>query len=139
MQDAALANELAGEYILRTTKDVFWANVYFSKAYYLYELWGAEGKMKYLRSIRGQFIQEEDSSALRKMSSTMKPSHIVTKDATDMYKVVDMKNSRPSHISGIGGVTIVSDLTPDSEFVKRKPRASPRSENEHSRFSSLLG
>ena len=47
--DAALANELAGEYMLRlATPDEYWARHYLSAAYGLYRTWGAIRKADHL-------------------------------------------------------------------------------------------
>jgi hypothetical protein len=58
-QDAALGNELAGEYLLTTGEDgKFWAEFYFSRAYDLYMEWGAKAKADQLKTKRGGFIKE---------------------------------------------------------------------------------
>jgi predicted ATPase len=58
-QDAALGNELAGEYLLTTREhNTFWAEFYFSRAYDLYMEWGAVAKADQLKTKRGDLIKE---------------------------------------------------------------------------------
>lgn len=62
IQDAALANELAGEYFLRTTPgkdDQFWAKRYLTNAHALYEAWQAKAIVEKLLERRGEFIDLE--------------------------------------------------------------------------------
>jgi histidine kinase len=77
-QDAALGNELAGEYLLTTKEDnTFWAAFYFSRAYYLYMEWGAVAKADQLKIKRGDLINvssgnqrgSTNSSSLRRLVS----------------------------------------------------------------------
>jgi histidine kinase len=77
-QDAALGNELAGEYSLTTREDnTFWAEFYFSRAYDLYMEWGAVAKADQLKTKRGDLIKESlgnrsastNSSSLRCLAS----------------------------------------------------------------------
>ena len=54
-QDAAIGNELAGEYCL-SMGDVFWASHYFTRSYELYSEWGLKIKVDYLKDVRGEYI-----------------------------------------------------------------------------------
>jgi hypothetical protein len=71
LQDAALANELCGEFFLKG-EDLFWAKHYLTSAYNLYCEWGAKAKAVHLLRNRGAFLDKERkivsqrSSVLRK-------------------------------------------------------------------------
>ena len=60
-QDAALGNELAGEYFL-TLGDTFWTNHYFTRAHELYLEWGAKAKSDHLLDTRGAYIENSSST-----------------------------------------------------------------------------
>lgn len=61
IQDAALANELCGEYMLTVEEepDDFWPKIYISKAHELYIQWGARGKAEHLFQKRKDVINQE--------------------------------------------------------------------------------
>jgi predicted ATPase len=58
LQDAALANELCGEFFLEG-EDLFWAKHYLTCAYNLYCEWGAGAKAAHLLRNRGAFLNRE--------------------------------------------------------------------------------
>jgi hypothetical protein len=58
LQDAALANELCGEFFLKG-EDLFWAKHYLTSAYNLYCDWGAGAKAAHLLRNRGAFLNRE--------------------------------------------------------------------------------
>ena len=67
IQDAALANELAGEYFLRVRgdDDQFWAKRYFTNAHALYVAWEAKAKVQHLMKRRHDYIDLEISKEVR--------------------------------------------------------------------------
>jgi predicted ATPase len=68
-QDAALANELAGEYFIKIHFDQ--AQMYFTRALNLYREWGAIAKAKHLLKTRGDYIDLPTSDPLwRETAST---------------------------------------------------------------------
>jgi hypothetical protein len=71
-QDAALGNELAGEYLLTGTREgnQFWAEVYLSRAYDLYMEWGAKAKAVQLKAKRGALINESRGSRMECTTSS---------------------------------------------------------------------
>ena len=71
-QDAAIANELCGEYHVRKG-DAFWAKTYLSRAYELYQLWGADTKLNQLLEKRQPYIEE----TTRRTSSSRRSSTLV--------------------------------------------------------------
>jgi histidine kinase len=58
LQDAALANELCGEFFLEG-EDLFWAKHYLTCAYNLYYEWGAGAKAAHFLRNRGAFLNRE--------------------------------------------------------------------------------
>ena len=66
IQDAALANELAGEYFSRMEDagDKFWTKRYLTSAHALYSAWDAKGKVRQLLDRHGKFIDLETSKKL---------------------------------------------------------------------------
>jgi hypothetical protein len=71
-QDAALGNELAGEYLFTgmIEGNMFWAEFYFSRAYDLYMEWGAEAKAGQLKAKRGDLINESIGNRLASTTSS---------------------------------------------------------------------
>jgi hypothetical protein len=71
-QDAALGNELAGEYLVTGTTEgnKFWAEFYFSRAYDLYMEWGAEAKAGQLKAKRGDLINESIGNRMASTTSS---------------------------------------------------------------------
>jgi tetratricopeptide (TPR) repeat protein len=57
-QDAALGNELAGEYFL-SMDDEYWCTFYFTRAYELYTEWGALAKVAHFKSRHGEHIEKQ--------------------------------------------------------------------------------
>ena len=72
IQDAALANELCGDYFL-SAGDTFWARHYFTKATEHYRDWGATAKVMHLFKTRSKYIELNQSDAgATKMKSSQK-------------------------------------------------------------------
>lgn len=69
-QDAALANERAGEYLLRLRKegdlddpnDYYWPEIYITRAHRLYSEWGALGKANDLSQRRSDLIESQSKN-----------------------------------------------------------------------------
>jgi hypothetical protein len=87
-QDAALGNELAGEYFL-TLGDEFWTKHYFTRAHELYHEWGAKAKSDHLLDTRGAYI---DISPQLRRRSTMTSSlkHWVSGEDSEIHKSVNL-------------------------------------------------
>ena len=64
VQDAALGNELAGEYFFRMG-DSHWATTYFTRAVSLYKEWGALAKVEQLFKERSQYLNKQALSDRR--------------------------------------------------------------------------
>jgi hypothetical protein len=90
-QDAALGNELAGEYLLMTGEDnKFWTELYFSRAYDLYMEWGAVAKADQLKTKRGDSIKE--SLGNRRASTTSSSlQHLVSGDDSVIHRSVRLE------------------------------------------------
>ena len=67
-QDAAIGNELAGEYCLLVGDD-FWSKHYFSRAYELYLEWGATVKADHMKERRGNYIHLEKLKEKKRRNS----------------------------------------------------------------------
>jgi hypothetical protein len=107
MQDAAIANELCGEYLARAEDD-FWPKIYLTKAHDLYKSWGAEGKVKQLLDRRGSLIDSTYSSSKGKMSSTRKSRAGMTSKSIQLIN--DIETARDE-----GGKTSFLDSTQFSQ------------------------
>jgi hypothetical protein len=87
-QDAALGNELAGEYFL-TLGDTFWTKHYFTRAHELYQEWGAKAKSDHLLDTRGEYI--EISPSIQRISTvTSSLRHWVSGEESDIHKSVNL-------------------------------------------------
>ena len=88
MQDAAVANELAGEYFIREDDDAL-AKLYLTAAYRAYAEWGAHAKVKQLLDCRGSFV-ESDTRVSFRVPVRRQSRKIMTTEAVDMHKTVDL-------------------------------------------------
>jgi hypothetical protein len=87
-QDAALGNELAGEYLLTTREDnKFWTEFYFSRAYDLYKEWGADAKADQLKTKRGDSIK--DFICNRNANTSTRLRRLVSGDDSFMHESVN--------------------------------------------------
>jgi hypothetical protein len=87
-QDAALGNELAGEYLLTTGDDnTFWAEFYFSRAYDLYMEWGAVAKADQLKTKQGDLIKESLGNP-RASTNSSRARHLVSGDDSLIHRAV---------------------------------------------------
>ena len=85
-QDAALGNELAGEYFVSLGDD-YWPGHYFSKSHELYDEWGAKAKTDHLYKTRGDYIDTEK----KMMTSTFTSSvhHWASGEDSKIHKAVN--------------------------------------------------
>ena len=94
LNDAALVNDLAGEYMLSAAEkdadDAFWANHYFTASYELYKSWGAKAKTKLLLELQGPYINLEELSK-RRMTTTQRSKELVTKTCADRISSIHME------------------------------------------------
>jgi predicted ATPase len=77
LQDAALANELCGEFFAKG-ENLYWAKHYLTSAYNGYCEWGAEAKSAHLLRDRGVFIDKEQVTGLRS-NPTLRKGPLSTK------------------------------------------------------------
>ena len=94
IQDAALGNELAGEYF-RRIGDHYWAEQYLIRACELYHEWGAKAKVEQLQKEHESFI---DDSKLCLRNSRMKSSVRISVSGNEshIHKSVDRLDKRSS-------------------------------------------
>ena len=85
VQDAALGNELVGEYFLGKG-DTFWAKYHFSKAVELYRDWGASAKVGQLVKKRRDYIEEKVIGAQTSMRSSNLSRKVMLKEGVDVLK-----------------------------------------------------
>lgn len=82
LNDAALVNDLAGEFMLSTSgNDNFWCKHYFTASYELYKSWGAKAKANLLLELRAPYINLHEASS-RFMTTTQKSKEIVTRSSS---------------------------------------------------------
>ena len=86
LQDAALANELAGEYFLSKGDD-FWAKHYLTCSYSLYLTWEASAKTKQLLMRYPRHVDAD--SALKDVHRNRKSRKEVTMSAIAMHQTID--------------------------------------------------
>ena len=90
IQDAALGNELAGDYFLKIGDD-YWAEQYFARACELYHEWGANAKVEHLKKEYASFI---DPSKIKLKKARMKSSVriSVSGDESNIHRSVDLES-----------------------------------------------
>ena len=90
IQDAALGNELAGEYFRRVGDD-YWAEQYLIRACELYYEWGAKAKVEQLKKDQAGSI---DASKITLAKSHMKSSVriAVSGNESNIHKAVDLES-----------------------------------------------
>jgi hypothetical protein len=88
-QDAALGNELAGEYFV-AIGDTFWPEVYFSRSYDLYLEWGANAKAEQLKGKRLEYIKESLGNS-RNKSTSSSLRHWVSGEDSSIHKSVNLE------------------------------------------------
>ena len=91
LHDAALGNELVGEYFL-SIGNSFWCKHYFTKAYELYSEWGALAKVKLLKAQRSEYIDAAPTSRdlTRGGSSTISGRHWLSGEEIQIHKQVNL-------------------------------------------------
>jgi hypothetical protein len=132
-QDAALGNELAGEYFLSLGDDDFWTKHYFSRAHELYHEWGAQAKVDHLFSTRGEYIDTATTMHKSTMKSSV-PQGVFGQDskihravnldllsATSRSSITDLATSVAdrSHISGFFSTTHENSSRSVTDFSTR--------------------
>lgn len=90
MHEAALANELAGEYSI-VAGDRFWARHYLTPAYAQFLSWGANAKVKRLLETHGDLINKDERSSA--MGTTRKGRALLANDALKMHSTIDTQRS----------------------------------------------
>lgn len=107
MHEAALANELAGEYSLRI-RDEFWAIHYLTPAHERFSSWGAKAIVKRLLETRGHYITKEEQA---RMGTARKGRVIMANDAVKMHSTIDTRRSTEDCVSVSGNSQV---FQPDS-------------------------
>lgn len=97
LQDAALANELAGEHFLSEGDD-FWARHYLTRAYSMYLTWEARAKTKQLLIRYGGLI--ETDSVLKDVHASRKSRRESTMSAVAMHHSLETGRSTYDSLSG---------------------------------------
>ena len=97
MHDAALANELAGEYFIRS-EDLFWAKHYFTSAHSLYLAWGAKAKVRQLMHNRGSFVEKGKEGVTHAVTRRARTD--MTSRVLRMHSVVDIDRQGDLSLSG---------------------------------------
>ena len=98
LQDAALGNELAGEYFLSAGDD-FWTKHYLNQAYKLYIEWGAKAKARNLRKKHRIHIERSSKFFGRHLSNL---DQLVSSDASDIHKQVNFDMLKEAEERSVG-------------------------------------
>jgi predicted ATPase len=110
LQDAALANELCGEFFVKG-EELFWAKHYLTSAYNLYCEWGAGAKAAHLLRNRGVFLDKEQAIVSQR-SSTLRKGPLSSERRLDRMSItLDDITLR----GGSGGLDSLSTLTPSND------------------------
>ena len=141
-QDAALANELAGEHFASIEDDDYWPNHYFARAHSLYSEWGAKAKVDHLKETWGKYIEEVDPRAAfrTRRASTIESRHWMSGQEIEQHKEINwdllagqkpfkeqlpqditapnIEARRHSGASGVDAQTVVSALTAPTGFTR---------------------
>lgn len=112
-QDAALGNELAGEYFLSLGDD-YWPRHYFSKSHELYDEWGAKAKTDQLFKTRGDYIDIEKKMKRSTFSSGLR--YWVSGEDSKIHNAVDLELlsrniSRTDLASSLGKISGLGEKT----------------------------
>jgi hypothetical protein len=109
LQDAAVANELFGEYFV-TGEELFWTKHYLTSAYNLYCECGAAAKAAHLLRNRGVFLDNEQAIVSQR-SSTLRKGPLSSERHLDSMPITlgDM-----TFRGGTGGLNSLSSLTPSN-------------------------
>jgi hypothetical protein len=118
LQDAALANELAGDFCLRVG-DHFWARHYLTCAHSLYLSWEAEAKVQHLVKKHASFIQADESESQMFSSSSLTKS--IARSAVTMHRRISFVNTSWSPENSSSDPVVTSEASTE----------------EHSRFHML--
>jgi hypothetical protein len=65
MRHQAIGNERAGVYFLEQQKDKAWASTYLSRAWALFELWGAQAKVRHVETKYKELALQPANSGAR--------------------------------------------------------------------------
>lgn len=108
-QDAAIANELCGEYHVRKG-DAFWAKTYLSRAYELYQLWGADTKLSQLLKRRQPYIEETTrrTSSSRRSSTLVRASRASRSSFDSNFKRLNSLDDDDGHVTRSSSISLVS-------------------------------
>jgi hypothetical protein len=115
LQDAALANELAGEYF-RRTGDSYWTQIHFTEARDLYREWGATQKAAHLVEGRGIYMEDGERRKKRSFNNNLSQRRWVSGEDIKMHQSLDLGHltSQTSEISGPNSTDM--SLQQSSEF-----------------------
>ena len=128
-QDAALANELAGEFFLKKGDD-FWPHQYFSRAMELYREWGASAKIEQLKASRTFYFDSSRLGRMKRGGSTSSALHWVSGEDSEIHKAINFDM--------LGKRTSANDLSIilDSQWSREGHTSATWSETSHSQLSS---
>jgi predicted ATPase len=101
IQDAALANELAGDYFISTC-DKYRPTYYLTRARDLYQEWGAHAKVNHLREKHKTLIKTSSTRSFSKQSQSL--SHWLSGGDSKLHNSVDLdllsgRSSTPQTVS----------------------------------------
>jgi len=99
LQDAAVANELCGEFFHRLGDD-FWPQVYLTKAHDLYTDWGAKGKANQLVTRRNSAIKNRNENRPRNSGVRTPKVGLATTTVKKMGSVECFSSLRESTLRG---------------------------------------
>ena len=91
IQDAALGNELAGEFFF-STEDDYWARHYFTRSVALYNEWGAKAKVEQLQKSKGGLIDTSCLGTL-KSSTTASMRHFISGESSQIHENIDLNST----------------------------------------------
>jgi predicted ATPase len=116
-QDAALGNELAGDYFLSMDNE-YWCKFYFTRAYELYTEWGALAKVAHFKSRHGEHIEKQSIINSRRPSQNSNGRYWLSGDETKIYDAVnfDMLSSKSCNTRRYTGSTGSGSFEESSAF-----------------------
>lgn len=125
MHESAIANELAGQFFLRSGDD-FWVTHYLTRAYTLFSSWGASAKAEQLLENYGTNIEKSRDNA--RMSTTRKARDVMASCAVEMHSTIDTERSTTDCVTFSGGSSHFFESSSSGNFGlpgKETLRSSP--------------
>jgi hypothetical protein len=115
-QDAALGNELAGEYFL-SMDDEYLCKFYFTRAYELYKEWGALTKVAHFKSRHGEHIDLQSITDGDRSSQSSSGRYWSSSDESKIHDAVNFdmlskSNDTRRHAGSTGSASPIGEESP---------------------------